>query len=355
MQAKLLIFILSMILPMTTVQCSPKSTGEVAGKAASYGGGGEANQTNDKVDRQANNREWAENEINFDNFSPVSLEAGGKLKVVATTNIVGDMVSHVGGDAIALTKLLPVGADPHTFTPSPGDVRAVAEAHVVFINGLSLEAFLEALIENAGGEAVVASVSQGVTLRAFDEDEDHEEDHSHLEVDPHTWMSPANALIFVHNIERALTALDPASAEIYQANAKAYRTELEALDAWVKTQITAIPAENRKLVTDHDTLGYYADRYGLELIGAVIPAYSTGAEPSAQELAELQEAIKAFGVKAIFVGTTVNAKLAEQIAQDSEVQLVSLYTGSLGPAGSGVETYLDLIRYDTTAIVEALK
>ena len=293
------------------------------------------------------------------NLHPVPLEAGEKLKVAATTNIIGDIARQVGGEAIDLTLLLPLGADPHTFTPSPRDVAAVAEARVVFINGLGLEAFLAELIANAGGEAVVVPVSQGVETRALEEDEGHEPDeaadHDHGEVDPHAWLSPANGLIFVRNIEAALAALDPANAAAYKANAEAYRAKLEELDAWVQAQIETIPAENRKLVTDHNEFGYYADRYGLELVGAIIPAYSTAAEPSAQELAELQTAMRAVGVKAVFVGTTVNPKLAEQVARDSGVKLAFLYTGSLGEVGSGVETYLDLIRYNTRAIVEALK
>ena len=168
-------------------------------------------------------------------------------------------------------------------------------------------------------------------------------------------MTPHNAQVYVHNIAVALSALDPANAETYEANAEAYEAQLAELDAWVSTQIETIPPENREIVTDHDAFGYFADRYGLETVGAVVPAYSTAAEPSAQELAELEEAISEFEVPAIFVGTTVNPNLAERVAGDTGTQLVSLYTGSLGPAGSGAETYLDYIRYNTTAIVDALK
>ncbi len=168
-------------------------------------------------------------------------------------------------------------------------------------------------------------------------------------------MSPANAMVMVHNIKQALSELDPANATTYAANAEAYQAQLQALDIWVKAQIETIPAENRQLVTDHDALGYYADRYGLQVVGAVIPAYSTNAEPSARELADLQEAIAELNVRAVFVGTTVNPVLAERVAEDTGVKLVPLYTGSLGEAGSGAETYLDFIRFNTSAIVEALR
>ena len=330
-------------------------------------------------------------------LSAINLADGEKIKVVATTNIVGDLVRNVGGDRIELTTMLPIGADPHTFAPTPQDAAAVADAQVVFINGLRLEEFLAELIENAGGEAPTVSLSTNVKIREFealageaddhgednheaekhdekaeehDEDEEgHEEDeagheqegdhredeHGHEGADPHIWMTPANAGVMVHNIENALSRLDPANAETYKANAEAYESQLEELDGWVKSQIESIPAENRELVTDHDALAYYADRYGLDIVGAVIPTYSTNAEPSAQEIAALQEKINELEAKAVFVGTTVNPVLAARVAEDTGIKLVPLYTGSLGETGSGVETYVDLIRYNTSAIVEALR
>jgi manganese/iron transport system substrate-binding protein len=291
-------------------------------------------------------------------LAPIPLGIGEKLKVVATTSIVADIVKNVGGDLTDLTVLLPVGSDPHAFEPTPHDLANVADAHVVFANGLGLEAFLAEMLENAGGETPVVAVSRRVETRQFGVDEEVEDDEEghHLEgVDPHVWMIPLNAVIFVHNIKQALIALDPANAETYEANAEAYKIKLEELDAWVEEQIETIPAENRQLVTDHDSFGYYVDRYGLELVGAVIPAFSTNAQPSAQELVALQNAITKYGVKAVFVSTTVNPVLSERVAEDTGIKLVPLYTGSLGEVGSGAETYLDFIRYNTKAIVEALQ
>jgi ABC-type Zn uptake system ZnuABC Zn-binding protein ZnuA len=298
-------------------------------------------------------------------LSPVKLADGEKLKVLATTNIVGDLTRNVGGDMIELTTILPIGADPHTFSPTPQDAAAVADAHVIFVNGLHLEEFLTELIENAGGEAPTVAVSANVETREFEEREDlaqghgegerDEDEHAHEAADPHIWLTPTNAVVMVHNIEHALSELDPANAASYEANAAAYTAQLEELDAWVTAQIEIIPAQNRALVTDHEAFGYYADRYGLDVVGAVIPAYSTNAEPSARELAALQQAISDFEVKAVFVGATVNPVLAARLAEDTGIELIPLYTGSLGEAGSGVETYLALIRYNTTAIVAALK
>jgi manganese/iron transport system substrate-binding protein len=298
-------------------------------------------------------------EVNTPELAAVTLGDGQKLKVVATTSIVADIVRNVGGDKIDLTILLPTGTDPHTFDPAPGDLAAVADAYLVFANGMDLEDFLDEMIKNAGGEAAVVYVSQGVEPRQLNtgqEQEQEEEEHHHSEgADPHTWTSPANAIVFVHNIEHALSALDPANAETYAANAEVYQAQLAELDAWVKKQIETIPLENRELVTDHTAFGYYADRYGLEQVGAVIPSFSSAAGPSAKDLADLEAAITEYEVKAIFVGTSVNPSLSERVANDTGVKLVPLYTGSLGTEGSGAETYLDYIRYNTEAIVEALK
>ncbi len=314
-----------------------------------------------------------EHEAEMPELTAVSLADGEKLKVLATTSIVGDIVNNVGGEAIELTVLLPLGTDPHGFSPAPADLAAVADAHVIFANGMGLEEFLDEMIENAGGEAAIVHVSHGIEPRQFEagqghehegeehegeehEGEEHEGEHHHHEgADPHTWMTPANATIFVHNIEHALSELDPAQAETYSTNAETYEAELAELDTWIKTQIESIPADNRKLVSDHITFGYYADRYGLEMIGAVMPSVSTSAEPSAQDLAELQDAISEYGVKAVFVGTSVNPALAQRMAEDAGIELVPLYTGSLSEPDGDAATYLDYIRYNTRAIVEALK
>jgi manganese/iron transport system substrate-binding protein len=334
-KTKPLIFTFLVIVLLIAAQCSPQ-TEPIIQKEVETGG--------------------HEHEDEPVRLTAVPLAESEKLKVIATTSIVADVVKNIGGDKIDLTTLLPVGTDPHGFDPAPADLAAVADAHVVFANGMGLEDFLDEMIKNAGGEAAVVQVSQGVEPRQLGTgQEQEEEEHHHEGADPHTWTSPANAIVFVHNIEHALSALDPANAESYAANAEAYETELEALDAWVKTQIDTIPLENRELVTDHAAFGYYADRYGLEQVGAVIPSFSSAAEPSAKDLAELEAAITEYEVKAIFVGTSVNPSLSERVANDTGVKLVTLYTGSLGTEGSGAETYLDYIRYNTEAIAEALK
>lgn len=307
-------------------------------------------------------------------LSPVSLASGEKLNVVATTSIIGDIVKNVAGDAVELAVLLPVGVDPHTFNPAPADLALVAKADVIFINGLGLENFLDKMLENSGSTAPVIAVSQGITPRLFtqinsdhseadndghaDENEartDDQTDEAARIPDPHVWTIPTNAIAFVSNIKQSLIQLDPANATIYTANAGRYRAELETLDAWIQTQTDAIPLANRQLVTDHAVYGYYADRYGLRQVGAVIPSFNTGAEPSARQVAALEETITSYQVSAIFVGNSVNPALSQRIAQDTGVRVISLYTGSLGGSGSEAETYTAYLQYNTRSIVEGLK
>jgi len=269
------------------------------------------------------------------------------IKIIATTTILGDIVKQIGKEAIELRILLPAGSDPHTFEPAPQDVIAVAEADLVIINGAGLEGFLERLLENAGATQVV-SASDGVELLQM-------EDDLTGAADPHVWFNPLNVLIWTQNIERGLSDLDPANAEHYSANAEAYRAELHQLDAWIEEQVTLIPPANRKLVTDHRTFGYFADRYGFDQVGSVIPSSSAAAEPSAAALAALEDSIRELGVQAIFIGTTVAPNLAQRVATDTGVQLVTLYTDALTDPGGEAASYLELMRYDVSAIVEALK
>lgn len=309
-----------------------------------------------------------EHEPEVAEIEAVSLGTGEKLKVVATTNIVGDVVRNVGGEQIDLTVLMGIGVDPHTYVPTPADTAAIHDAHVVFANGAGLEANLEEMLENAGGEAAHVHVSHGLEFRAPPEGHSHEHEgeqaahsetegedgHDHGDVDPHVWFSVPNVIHWVENIELALSGLDPANAEVYEKNAHEYIHELEELDAWIQERVAQIPEANRKLVTNHPAFGYFADRYGLEQAGAIYPV-SPSSEPSAQDIAALEDAIRKYGVPAVFAESTVNRSLAEQVARDTGVKLVPLYTGSLSAPGDGAETYILLMRYDVNAIVEALK
>jgi ABC-type Zn uptake system ZnuABC Zn-binding protein ZnuA len=284
-----------------------------------------------------------------------------RLLVVATTSIVGDVVNQVGGEHIRLEVLVPLGSDPHTFQPTPQDAALVSDADVLFVNGAGLEEdFLGALIDNAGDQTQVVSVSDGIELLEFvPEEEEHEDEategEEHEGGDPHVWMDPNNVMVWVDNIAASLSSADADSATEYSQNAANYKTQLEELDAWIRAQVAKIPAENRLLVTDHQVLGYFADEYGFEQTGTVIQGYSTTAQASAQELAALIDTIERLDVKAVFVGNTVNPNMAEQISNDTGTKLSFFYTGSLSEESGPAASYIDFIHYNVQQIVTGLE
>ena len=277
--------------------------------------------------------------------TPISLSDSQTLNVVASSQIVGDVVRVIAGDLAEVTFLIPPGTDPHAYEPSPQDARMLAEADIVFINGLGLEEALQPLLDEQAGKVV--NVSEGVQpLELVEEVEAGE--------DPHVWMNPLNVKIWTDNIAQALGEADSANALAYSSNTQAYKAEVDELDAWAVEQIGQISEENRVLVTDHESFGYFADRYGFEIVGTLIPSYSTLSETSAGELAELEKAIQDLGVKAIFVGVSLNPSLAQRVAEDTGVLLVPVYTESLGGPDGLAPTYLAMIRFDVESIVAAL-
>lgn len=283
----------------------------------------------------------------------------GELNVVATTTILADVVAQVGGERVSVRALLPAGVDPHSFDPAPNDLAAVADAEAVFVVGAGLEeGFLDNLVDSVGAADRLVDVSAGLPLRPFAQEEeptaDHDEEHDE-EFDPHVWFDPANVRAWVDRIEAALSELDPVGAGVYAANADAYRQQLDELDGWIHQQVDDLPPERRRLVTDHAVLGYFADAYGFEQVGAVIPGLSTAAQASAQDLAQLEDAIHRLDVPAVFVGSTVNPTVASRVAEDTGVRVVTIYTGSLGEPGGEAGMYLDYMRYNVTAIVTGLR
>lgn len=294
--------------------------------------------------------------------SPGAPEAG-KLNVVATTTIVGDIVHQVGGEHINLTILLRPGDDPHDFDPAPQEIARVADADILFASGAGLEAtFLDRLMENAGSDTRLVEVSAGIQL--LEAAGEHLEELSAEAAadpaaehagDPHTWMDPNNVMVWTRNIAAALQEADPQNKDTYAANAEAYIRELRDLDTWIREQVEAVPADRRELVTDHTVLTYFADEYGFEQTGALIRGYSSLAEPSAAELARLEDTIRQLDVKAVFVGNTVNPGLAQRVAGDTGTRLVFFYTGSLTEPGGEADSYLEFMRYNVNAIVQALQ
>lgn len=298
------------------------------------------------------------------------------LKIVVTTTFIADVVGQVAGDVTEISVLLEPGQNPHSYQPTPMDMVNITQADVIFANGLGLEEFLDDLLNGSDTEAELIVVSEGIQLlditagdhseESDHEGEDHDEgdhdegdhdegDHEHeMGLDPHVWFDPANLIIWTDNIVAALTKLDPDHGEFYQANGQAYLEQLTALDTWIEQEVDRIPESDRKLVTDHTSLGYFARRYGFEQVGAVIPALTTEAETSGQELAGLIDTIRDTQVKAIFVGIDFDPTLAQRVADETGVELVPLYFGSLSE-GDPAGTYLDFMRFDVQAIVNALQ
>lgn len=277
------------------------------------------------------------------------------VPVLASTTFLADIARNVAGDRLGVESLLPVGADPHTYQATPSDVAKITESKVLILNGIEYEHFIESLLENADGDRLIITASDGLEPRHMEEHEGEEHTDEGEAGDPHMWLDPNNVITYVENIREGLTHYDPEGAAEYQTNADAYVAELKNLDAWIVEQANQIPAEKRLLVTNHEALGYFADRYGFTIIGAVVPSVSTDASPSAGQMAELIDLIKSSGAPAIFLDEVENPALAQQIADETGVKVVEdLHLESLTD-GAPVVTYIDMVKYNVTQIVNALK
>lgn len=285
--------------------------------------------------------------------------ATGALNVLAVQSFIADIAQNVAGDRLTVQSLMPLGLDPHAFQPTPQDVTKVAVSQVLIVHGAGLEEWLQEMLDNAGGERVVIEASAGLTSRAVAEDETHaadEEDAHAQEGDPHFWLDPLKAIKYTENIRDGLIKADPAGSDAYTRNATAYSTKLNELDGWIKAQVAQIPSEQRLLVTNHESFGYFADQYGFKVIGAIIPSVSTNAAPSAQQVAALIDAIRSSGARAIFLEAGVNPQLAQQLGDEAGVKVVTdLYTHSITAPGGAAPTYIDMLKHNTALIVGALK
>lgn len=292
-------------------------------------------------------------------IQPVELPSGEKLHAVATTNIVGDVVKNVAGNDVDLTVLVPAGQDPHSYQLTARQQAAVEDADIIFVNGFDLEESLLRTIE-ATATGPVIPVSAGIVPRQFQAGEPVDEGRQgHGDRDPHVWMNVQNVLVWTDNIARVLDQADPDQADGYNARAETYSQQLKALDADIRQQIENIPADRRKLVTDHDAFGYFADAYGLQIVGAVIPGLSTTTGANAGDLASLVQIIDEAGVPAIFIGTTSSdeiRRLVQAVTAESarDIQVVTLYTGSLDSPGTPADTYIGMMRFNTEQIVTGL-
>jgi ABC-type Zn uptake system ZnuABC Zn-binding protein ZnuA len=272
--------------------------------------------------------------------------------VVATTTQVADLARRVAGDRARVTGLLQPNSDPHDFEPRPSDVREAAGADVVLRSGGDVDAWMEEVVDSAGGDARRVALIDAV--RTIEGGHDHgEEDHAGEEeaTDPHWWQDPRNAERAVLRIRDALAEADPGGRAAYAANAERYARELRALDAAVERCMASVPAERRRLVTNHDALGYFAARYDVEVVGAVIPALTTQAQTSARAIAELAETLRREEVRTIFPENALDAGVERALARRTGARVgPALYADALGPEGSPGATYLGALRFNADAI-----
>jgi ABC-type Zn uptake system ZnuABC Zn-binding protein ZnuA/ABC-type Mn2+/Zn2+ transport system permease subunit len=272
----------------------------------------------------------------------------GQIKVVSTTTQIGDWARTVGGERAKVVQLLKPNTDPHDYEPRPSDVRETAEAKVVLLNGDRLDQWMGDVVKQAGGDPTVVDLGGRAPVKVPGERQGEEASR----FDPHWWHDPRNAEAAVTAIRDALTRANPDAKAVYARNAAEYLTKLRALDQGIVRCLDGVPAPQRKLVTDHDAFNYFARRYGIEVVGAVIPSQTTQAQPSAGEVAKLSQLIRRERVKAVFPESSINPKLAQAIARQTGASSnLTLYGDTLGPEDSRGATYLSMERANADAMV----
>jgi zinc/manganese transport system substrate-binding protein len=262
-------------------------------------------------------------------------EMQGRPRAVATFSILADFVRNVGGERVQLATLVGPNGDVHVFAPTPGDVKTIAAANIVFVNGLGLEGWLDRLIAASGTHAAVVVASRGIKPRS--------DAREHSASDPHAWQSVGNAKIYVGNIRDGLIAADPSWENVYRANAAAYLAALDKLEAEIKAAIESIPLARRKVITTHTAFGYFGDAYGIEFIAP--EGLSTDAEPSARDVARLIEQIRREKIPALFIENVTDPRLLQRIGEETGVGIGgTLYSDALSPPDGPAATYIDMMR-----------
>lgn len=265
-----------------------------------------------------------------------------RRRAVATFSIIADFVRNVAGERIQLATLVGPNGDVHVYTPTPGDVKTIATADIVFVSGLGLEGWLDRLIAAAAARTPVVFASRGVKPRS-----------ERGATDPHAWQSVANAKIYVANIRDGLNAADPAAEKIYQDEAATYLTKLDDLDAGIRAAIEGIPRARRKVITAHSAFGYFGDTYGIEFVAA--EGLSTEAEPSAGSVAKLIAQIRREKIPAVFMENITDPRLAQRIAEETGAKIGSiLYSDALSPPDGPAGTYIEMMRSNVRALTSAL-
>ena len=274
-------------------------------------------------------------------------KAQDRPRAVATFSILGDLVRNVGGERAELATLVGPNGDVHVYAPTPGDVKTIAAATIVFVNGLGLEGWIDRLIAASATRAPVVVTSTGIKTRSGSRS------HDQAASDPHAWQSVANAKIYIENIQDGFSAADRTGERNYRNNVATYLAQLDALDREIKAAIAPIPSARRKVITTHSAFGYFADAYGIEFIAA--EGLSTEAEPSAREVARLIEQIRRENVTALFLENVADSRLLQRIAAETGVRIGGkLYSDSLSPPDGPAATYIEMMRSNVRELTSAL-
>jgi len=286
-------------------------------------------------------------------FVAPGARAQDRLNVIATFSILGDFVKNVGGDRLEVATLVGPNGNAHVYAPSPGDAKKVADAKLVFVNGLGFEGWLERLVKASGTKAPIVVATKGIKPLERAGEHGHDHDHDHGRADPHAWQSVANAKIYVANIRDALIAADPAGKDAYLANAAAYLAKLDALERDVREVIAKIPADRRRVITSHSAFGYFQDAYGVSFTAP--QGVSTEAEASAKDVAAIIAQIKKQKAAAVFLENVTDPRLVEQIARETGAKVGgTLYSDALTDDKGDATTYIDLMRHNLRQLASAL-
>lgn len=278
-------------------------------------------------------------------FASIFTTAQGKIKVVSSASIFQDMAMNIGGEKIDAFTIVPIGGDPHLYEPKPSDAQLVKSADIILVNGLTFEGWINKLIDNSGTTAKVHTITDGVDVLKSEKYKNA--------ADPHAWMNVRNGLVYIENIKKALIEVDPKNKEYYTSNYEKYKNEITALDKYIEEEIKKIPEAKRMLVTSHDAFAYYGKRYNIRL--NALKGISTEAETQTSDMIRVAKAIRESKVPAIFIESTINPQVIQQIARDNKVKIGGeLFADSIGAEDSEGPTYVKMLRHNTDVIVKAL-
>ncbi|MBB3288486.1 MULTISPECIES: zinc ABC transporter substrate-binding protein [unclassified Rhizobium] len=281
--------------------------------------------------------------VAFGVAAPASAET---LNVVASFTVLADVVKHVGGDHVKVSSLVGANGDPHEFEPSPADAKTLNAAKVVFVSGEGLEGWMDRLISASGYKGTPVVASEGINTRTMVDD-------GKTVTDPHVWNSPINVKIWVANIEKALSAADPADAADFKANAERYTKVLTELDTYAHSKFDKIPDDRRKVLTSHDAFGYFGREYKVNFLAPI--GFSTETEASAAKVAQLIEQIKTEHVKTYFFENSNDPRLVKQVAKATGAEPGGeLYVESLSKANGPASTYEKMFRYNVDQLAAAM-